>query len=75
MPLGRLPGRIMANTGLPEEASKISTPDQVRGLEAGGAGVRIEDRQFLLAVHEIVGVVDVESVLTSARFSSREIVG
>ena len=50
----------MAHTGLPEEASKISTPDQVRGLEAGGAGVRIEHRQLLLAVGGIVGVVDVE---------------
>ena len=33
--------------------------DQHR-LEAGGAGVRIEDLQFLLAVRGIVGIVDVE---------------
>ena len=36
------------------------TPDQVRGLEAGAVVVRVEECELLLAMHGIVGIVDVE---------------
>ena len=36
------------------------TPDLIRGLEAMAPRVGVEQRQLLLAVHHVVGVVDVE---------------
>ena len=54
LPLGRLPGRIMANTGLPEPASKISI------------GLKQVVPAWLLKIAsscwpcEVVGIVDVE---------------
>ena len=50
-----MPGRSSDRTGLPE------TPvEDMDRLEAGAVVVGVEERQLLLAVHGIVGVVDVE---------------
>jgi hypothetical protein len=63
LPEGRLPGRIsdsvVLKARLRHDLARGGLEDLDR-LETGGADMRIEERELLLAVRGIVGVVDIE---------------